>query len=541
MALSLCTVAFAVDEKPAVPTSGKCGDNVDWSLTDGVLTISGTGVVAPLVRQVWNENAIYHEGYTDEETGDWVDDYYEGAYEDESYFPWDDAIEAAVYAALGVEDDDAFYGVIMNDMGAYYRAMFTAVRKLVIGEGITEIHEDAFDGAFMPEIIILPSTLEKVSGLNAMLAKELVINNPNISFEVSEVAVLGLVGENPYASRDAALNALFGALPYMSEAGGMFPEIAAELQKTADSFAEQIAEINAIEGASEEDKAAAIASIQQSAQFYVEMYQKYYGMTADTLEGLVAEAIAKTNEVFGTSFTSVDEMFVVVDEETGETAPSPALEAAYAAYEEKVEAAEELLDTFGMYPLGSEPKTTDEVYNEETGENDEVVIELTPTPWLTVYAPAESTAKAAAAISQVKFVSLEDAKAAFNAKKTDAAAAADAKAADGDSDASKALITGAKAAIDAIAYDEALSPEENNAAADAATAAVLAKLDTDLAAQREADKPAEPTTEKPDDKPADNDKDKDGGYSNNAFMKFIKKIIEFFKGIFDKITGIFKK
>lgn len=58
--------------------------------------------------------------------------------------------------------------------------------------------------------------------------------------------------------------------------------------------------------------------------------------------------------------------------------------------------------------------------------------------------------------------------------------------------------------------------------------------------QYKVEKPVEPE-EKPDDKPADNDKDEDGGYSNNAFMKFINKIIEFFKGIFDKITGIFKK
>ena len=40
--------------------------------------------------------------------------------------------------------------------------------------------------------------------------------------------------------------------------------------------------------------------------------------------------------------------------------------------------------------------------------------------------------------------------------------------------------------------------------------------------------------EKPaDEKPAD--KDEDGGYSNNAFMRFIKRIIQWFKDLFSKI------
>ena len=51
--------------------------------------------------------------------------------------------------------------------------------------------------------------------------------------------------------------------------------------------------------------------------------------------------------------------------------------------------------------------------------------------------------------------------------------------------------------------------------------------------EKPAEPTTEPTTEKPTDKPSD--KDEDGGYSNNAFMKFIQKIIDFFKNIFSKI------
>ena len=74
-------------------------------------------------------------------------------------------------------------------------------------------------------------------------------------------------------------------------------------------------------------------------------------------------------------------------------------------------------------------------------------------------------------------------KAAFNTYKTAAKAAAGDKIEDGDSAACRRLILNAKNAITALTYDESKTPDENKAAVDA----ILAKLDTDLAAQREAD------------------------------------------------------
>ena len=72
-------------------------------------------------------------------------------------------------------------------------------------------------------------------------------------------------------------------------------------------------------------------------------------------------------------------------------------------------------------------------------------------------------------------------KAAFEEYKNDQKDAADALAEDGDSDASKTLVTDAKAAIEALAYDEAKSLDENKAAADA----IVSKLASDLEAQRD--------------------------------------------------------
>ena len=74
-------------------------------------------------------------------------------------------------------------------------------------------------------------------------------------------------------------------------------------------------------------------------------------------------------------------------------------------------------------------------------------------------------------------------KAAFEAYKTEQKTAADNKAQSGDSQACQDLISAAKTAIDNLAYDESKSLDQNKAAVDA----ILKKLETDLAAQREAD------------------------------------------------------
>ena len=77
-------------------------------------------------------------------------------------------------------------------------------------------------------------------------------------------------------------------------------------------------------------------------------------------------------------------------------------------------------------------------------------------------------------------------KAAFAEYQTAQKAAADELAEDGDSEASQKLITDAKAAIDALTYDEAKTLDQNKAAVDA----IVNKLKEDLATQRAADKAA---------------------------------------------------
>lgn len=540
MALSLCTVAFAVDD-PEVPVfSGKCGENIDWSLTDGVLTITGTGAVNPLTREV--EEEFYVDPYYDEEAQEWVDGHYETRTVEESYYPWQDAIEAGLCAQFGVDSmDDLGMKMILGEGKEIYSAMLTQVKKLVIGEGITAFGEEAFDG-IMPKIIILPSTLVSFEdGLTAILTEELVVNNPAISFETAPVAVAGFAGELPWKTLDEAFNAVMDAYGYMMGGEGIYSVV--ELAQYADAMATEIADsiaaINANEDLTPEEKAAALEQAAAQEQQSLTWFEEEFGLTGKSLAALVADLLAKANKILGTSFTvivekpKVDEQGQpVLDEEQnpvmipglvtagGDFELTEEAQAAFDAYQQRAEEAMAILEQIAPYALGTKPEMETEDIDEGTGEP--VVIKITPTPWLTVYGAKDSTTQAACEISQVKFVALEDAKAAFDAEKAAGAAAADAQAKDGDSDASKKLITDAKAAIDAVAYDETKSPSENITAAKAASDAANAKLSTDLAAQREADAKAAA-------------KDEDGGYSNNAFMKFIKKIIQWFKDLFSKI------
>ena len=102
--------------------------------------------------------------------------------------------------------------------------------------------------------------------------------------------------------------------------------------------------------------------------------------------------------------------------------------------------------------------------------------------------PAKTLAALEAAVSDLDTAlaaeELAENKATFETEKTTQAAEADKLAAAGDSEASKNLIADAKAAIEALTYDEAKTPEENKAAVDA----IIAKLQSDLQATRAAEK-----------------------------------------------------
>ncbi len=124
-------------------------------------------------------------------------------------------------------------------------------------------------------------------------------------------------------------------------------------------------------------------------------------------------------------------------------------------------------------------------------------------------------------------------KAAFEAYKADKAAALDALAQDGDSAASQALITNAKAAVTGLAYDESKTLDENKAVADTTAAAVTAQLTADLETQRAAD------AEQP--QPEDPGNQDEPGSSGNFFSRLWNHIRDFFARIAAFFRNLFRR
>ncbi len=117
---------------------------------------------------------------------------------------------------------------------------------------------------------------------------------------------------------------------------------------------------------------------------------------------------------------------------------------------------------------------------------------------------------------------LAEDKAAFEAAKADALAAADAKARTGDSAASQKLIADAKTAIAALTYDETHTLAQNKTEIQS----ILTDLDTALAAQREADAAAQNPG------PSGNGNNDSGGDYLQWLRHILQEIINFWRRVF---------
>lgn len=127
--ISLCLVlsafptftAFAAEDKPAMGSCGKNGDNVSYVYQDGTLTISGTGEMAD------------YEKYTDNET----------PYEDIKRFVKNVVVQAGV-----------------TRIGNYAFGSCDALQSVTLPEGVVSIGDDAFSGTYSLTSITLPESLE---------------------------------------------------------------------------------------------------------------------------------------------------------------------------------------------------------------------------------------------------------------------------------------------------------------------------------------------------------------------------------------------
>ncbi len=385
-------------------------DNITWTLEDGVLTISGTGAIRPTVEKVESISESWNS-----ETQTWQTS--SGFYYD-LHYPWDPD-EAMIKELLG--------GIPLDVFGR-------VVKKIVVEEGITEINGSAFQ-FFMPETVVLPSTLRRVAAhrdaasssalFEPFFLKDLYIGNPDAVFRPDSnrffddgyyIELHGSAIGNLFESFDALRNFFTSYyknyMEFMQSPSIIYwGEGLYVLQTIFEARHHAVISMSDSYYVNDDALDTFISGrLRHDADTW-----EYAGIRYDTYEHFEADLIAKLNEMIGSSFSSVEDLFVLKPAETEGERPtaeySEALtEAVSSLYEEYVEFKESVdkMDAFAeRYALGGEPVARIQTgWNQETQAMDYDYLPLTAYPWITVHGYAGSAAETAAAASGVKFAPL---------------------------------------------------------------------------------------------------------------------------------------
>ena len=280
MAAGAASIAFAAESETVL--SGNAGENVTWTLTaDGLLTVSGTGPIVDETETEYDEDGCACVSTLDS-IGMTVGRYFD-----------------ALADGLG-EADRA-------------RARFDLVKEIVIEEGITGIPQDEFSGMY-PAKVTLPSTLETMSyySFDLLFAEELTVNS--VKLKVLEIYVPAY--EN-------------GAEPYGSLAEAKEDHIAKAAAQEA--FGYELIPFDVLRTWAYvvmlPDDAGWLWMDADEQQEMMDFYNAYLGTEETELEALVPTALQKLNELYGTAYESIEDIFTVyTDEDWSELVTDPALQ-----------------------------------------------------------------------------------------------------------------------------------------------------------------------------------------------------------------------
>ncbi len=402
--------AFAADNLSEL--SGTCGDNITWTLKDGVLTVSGEGVLAPqqyvkeaYERDEWSNTNQVWQKVTEPAQTVWG-------------FPWGSDIIAA---ACGYRNwDEAENGLLKGEISYSELMIPKLVKKIVIEEGITEIVGGAFS-CFTPETIVLPSTLERMTSswkepdtnlwisdaydpnFNARFTKDLFVLNPEIQIDPENDISLGYTWTDGRYADYAAYKA--GGIETIDALGQWYGPYRFVLEKI--DFG-----MSYVFGAVHQAIFNHTYVTPEGRDTYVDGYLEMnrpelenFGITYADLDSYEIAMITRLNELLETDFKSMDDLFVVDEQHPvqygGEKVPvvehSDIFMAAVERFSEKYYA--DVKEAGGFlfgYSLGQKPEI-------EFDEGPETVY---PCSGLTVHAAADSTAAQAAAVSGIKVAPL---------------------------------------------------------------------------------------------------------------------------------------
>lgn len=290
LAASVIAVAFAANE--GVVLSGNAGENVTWRLTnDGVLTVSGTGPIRDETEVEYDEDG---------------------------------------YACTSVIDSIAmtvarYYDTLVDGLNTAERACarFELVKEIVVEEGITEIPQSEFSGMY-PVKVTLPSSLETISydAFDLLFAEEIIVNS--VKLDHLEIYVPAYMSDaEPYESLSAA------------------KEDFVERAAAQEAFEYEMLPFDALCTYAYvimlPEEANWLQMDEEAKQEMMDIYNQYLGTDETELEALVPAALDKLNDLFGTAYESVADIFTVqTDDDWCELVTDPALQEIFDAKNEKL-------------------------------------------------------------------------------------------------------------------------------------------------------------------------------------------------------------
>ena len=385
--------------------SGQWNDNINWTLENGVLTVSGTGKMETQEEREYNSGhlRLYFSADTVE---------YYGGYGTSSRRLLEREMEESALAHFGVENGLQLLAAIargrvdMKDyIDYYYQQTIGFVKTIIIEDGITAIGKDVFR-ALHPETIMLPASLKSIdynpydtynkeSAFDLSATKHIFFLDAASDFESLRLGIEGVAESCAFLYEDGSMLLDWRLVESMDDGDAWLRENAFEfLSETAlQEFCKNAYDI----------MSSPIGKL-PTKEMIVDAWNRQTGDNYTSGDTLLADLIAWFNNRFGTQFTSVTEFFLHPPGlSTYSLQRSEAYEAAYDSYYDEMQ--HQAVESVGLTDATALTVWENAWFGNafKTSESGEAIVAA---PWLTIHGYAGSTAEAAAAASGVRFAPL---------------------------------------------------------------------------------------------------------------------------------------
>lgn len=261
----LLPAAFAAEDK--IIAKGTGGEGITWTLTDdGILTVSGNGPI------------------TDKEEIEYNDDGEISSISKLDSISWQlDAVLEPMTKGRSVKD------------AAMLRYNF--VKTLILEEGITSVPDNEFDTIY-PRTIVLPATLQELgyAAINAQFAESVTVNGKDTIVTSGILIASYHSGAKPYASIDKALAA------------------SAAAEAKSDKISRQVSIVYDTRSAYEIKRG---LNPDTTKKEFLAYFNETYGKSYTKLTQCISYGLKRINKIFGTDFSSIQEVFIEVKQEDG--------------------------------------------------------------------------------------------------------------------------------------------------------------------------------------------------------------------------------